>query len=246
MPVVELADRTRLRAYYRRDPALHVYELGDLDDFFWPRTRWFALEPAVALVYDDTTLIALGDPTALAPLLGELRDRLPARLHAHLSPGLLGVLADRYRVERRAECLKMVLARRDAAVAADVVRLGPADHAELRAFYDASYPDHWFDPRMLATGHYVGVRDGGLVAAAGVHVYAPAEGVAALGNIAVAPDRRGHGLGARVTAAVCESLAGIAHVGLNVRADNRAAIACYERLGFTPIARYDEALLTSP
>lgn len=44
MRAIELADRTRLRAYFGRAPALHLYELGDLDDFFWPHTRWYALE----------------------------------------------------------------------------------------------------------------------------------------------------------------------------------------------------------
>jgi hypothetical protein len=34
-------DRTELAAELRKDPALHAYELGDLDDFFWPYTSWF-------------------------------------------------------------------------------------------------------------------------------------------------------------------------------------------------------------
>jgi ribosomal protein S18 acetylase RimI-like enzyme len=47
-----------------------------------------------------------------------------------------------------------------------------------------------------------------------------------------------------VTARICRSLrAEVDHVGLNVRADNRAAIACYERLGFAPVAPYEEHLV---
>ena len=30
------------------------------------------------------------------------------------------------------------------------------------------------------------------------------------------------------------------HIGLNVKADNAAAVACYRRLGFRPVAEYEE------
>jgi ribosomal protein S18 acetylase RimI-like enzyme len=79
-----------------------------------------------------------------------------------------------------------------------------------------------------------------------VHVHSPTERVAALGNVAVAADRRGQGLGTQVTACACRSLLEVVdHVGLNVKADNRSAIACYERLGFAEVARYEESLLTA-
>lgn len=51
------------------------------------------------------------------------------------------------------------------------------DLPALRRLYDVAYPGNWFDPRMLDTGQYVGVRDGGeLVAVAGVHVFSPRTG----------------------------------------------------------------------
>ena len=61
------------------------------------------------------------------------------------------------------------------------------------------------------------------------------------GSIAVAESHRGRGLGTRLTARIARSLLETAdHVGLNVRRDNRAAIACYERLGFTHVAPFEE------
>src|SRR5207244_2083155 len=105
---------------------------------------------------------------------------------------------------------KMALAERERVLAVDVggvEQLAPANRDEVEAFYRDAYPGNWFDARMLDTGHYVGVREEGkLVATAGVHVYAPQERVAALGNIAVAPDRRGRGLATKVTAAACTAL----------------------------------------
>ena len=256
VPVISLSDRARLRAYFRRAPERHLYELGDLDDFFWPHTQWYALEEdgdlrAVALLYAASllpTVIAIGDPPPLATLLDAIRDRLPPRLHAHLTPGLRHALEPRYASERRVEMRKLALADRTRIDGVDteaVAPLGPEDAALAERFFAAAYPGNWFEARMLETGHYFGVRDGGaLVAAGGVHVYSPAERVAALGNIAVAESHRGRGLGTRVTARICRSvLASVDHVGLNVRSDNRAAIACYERLGFAAVAPYEEIML---
>ena len=38
--VAVLSDRGRIEDFLRADAGLHLYELGDLDDFFWPRTTW--------------------------------------------------------------------------------------------------------------------------------------------------------------------------------------------------------------
>ena len=58
MAVVELRDRDALARFFRERPAVHAYELGDLDDFFWPHTRWLGWMPdgrveQVALLYDE-------------------------------------------------------------------------------------------------------------------------------------------------------------------------------------------------
>jgi len=251
---VRVSDRAWLRERLLVHPTLHLYELGDLDEFFWPHTTWFARGDAIALLYTANELpvvIALGHD-GHAELLAELRNELPARLYAHLSPGVIDSLAPRFVVESFGPASKMALVRPDRLDAADVsnvVALDPGDRDELVAFYAHAYPGNWFDPRMLETQQYFAIRDGGtIVAAAGVHVYSRTERVAALGNIAVARDRRGRGLGQRVTAGLCRSLVrevDVDHIGLNVRNDNPAAIACYVRLGFEVIAPYEEHLLTA-
>lgn len=259
--VVEVTEPERVERFARRDVALHLYELGDLDPFFWPRTRWWGVEDggelsAVALLYDGgdpPTLLALTrDGDAASRLLSALRADLPARVYSHLSPGLVDALAPRYGSVHHGRHLKMML--REPTIAGDVdtgdVRaLTGSDLRALDQLYARAYPGNWFDARMLATGRYFGIVSGdGIVCVAGVHVYAPRYGVAALGNVTTDPRLRGRGLARRVTARLCRALAddGIADIGLNVLADNAAAIHCYERLGFAVEAEYDEYMLTAP
>jgi ribosomal protein S18 acetylase RimI-like enzyme len=260
MPLVSLRDRDAIESWLRRDAAVHLYELGDLDDFFWPSTTWYGLADgptvhAVALLYTATTLpvlVAMGrESTMLAvrALLAELAPVMPARFYAHLVPGSADVLARSFDLESHGTHDRMVLVDRARALAVDAreaVPFGPADEAELLAFYARAYPGNWFDPRMLATGAYFGVRRGGAIASvAGVHVVSRRHRVAALGNIATDPELRGRGLARLVTAAACQSLADADPIGLNVADDNHGAIAVYRSLGFERVTCYEEHLATA-
>lgn len=253
--LVSLHDRAQIGAFLRRNAPLHLYALGDLDDFFWPSTIWYGLEVDGALrqlilgYLTDGLLVmhALSDGPVeeLRELLRRLQPLLPPRIYAHLSPGAVEALAGRYHAKSHGVYDKMLLVapeQLNGHESAAVTRLSADDLPELLALYAASYPGNWFDPRMLATSHYYGLRaDGALVCAAGVHVYAPDQGVAALGNIVTQSDARGRGYATRVTAHLCRELREtVGQLGLNVRADNTAAIACYRRLGFTQVARYEE------
>ena len=254
MRVVSLHRPDEIEPVLRRNVFLHIYALGDLDPAFWPFTTWYALEDggairAVLLLYtafETPTLMALGDPPFddLLYLLRSARRLLPPRVYAHLSPGGLTALGADVRSRSRGPHLKMALLHPalDVPGVDRVERLTPADVPALEALYAAGYPAHWFDPRQIDTGHYYGLRaDGALVSAAGAHVYSPGQRVAALGNIVTHPAHRGRGYAAAVTARLCAEVADtVDHVGLNVKADNAAAVACYTRLGFRPVAEYEE------
>lgn len=260
MPLVSLRDRDAIESWLRRDAAVHLYELGDLDDFFWPSTTWYGLMnddvvEAVALLYTATTLpvlVAMGRESTMLQvraLLAELAPVMPARFYAHLVPGSADVLARSFDLVSHGTHDRMVLADRTRVDAVDTrtaVPLGPDDEAELSAFYTRAYPGNWFDPRMLGTGAYFGVRrEGQIVSVAGVHVVSRRHRVAALGNIATDPLLRGQGLGRIVTAAACQSLADADPIGLNVADDNVGAIGLYRSLGFERVTCYEEHLATA-
>ncbi len=257
MEVVEQRDRTRLAAFLDRDPSLHAYALGDLDDFFWPHTRWFGLEEAgelaqVALIYaehEPPTVIAMArqPESQMSTLLELVADRLPLRFECHAGETATHALGRCFRITRGPHPhVRMALVHddeaRSRATAVDV--LGPADLDEALELYAVAYPASWFDARRLETGRYVGRRvDGRLVAVAGVHVHAPALGVAVVGDVATHPSHRGRGLAAAVCAGLCLLLRadGCATIALNVREDNAPARAAYERIGFRVAAYYLES-----
>jgi ribosomal protein S18 acetylase RimI-like enzyme len=179
-------------------------------------------------------------------LLQALLPVLPRRFYAHLTESIADVLGGDYRIEPHGHYRKMGLTDRARLAAVDgseAEALSANDADALRELYEVSYPGHWFVPRMLETGRYFGVRRAGtLLSVAGVHVHSRLYKVAALGNITTRPEVRGQGLATVVTARLCQQLVddGMEHIGLNVRADNRSAIACYERIGFERVGDYGE------
>ncbi len=255
-----LHDRGTIESFLRRDPAVHIYDLGDLDDFFWPHTTWYGLHDGeqvqqLALLYTGTSLpvlLAFAAPPedTMDELLGAILPYLPRRFYAHLGGSAARFLRGACRAQSHGVHLKMALRAPEKLAGgtdAGVIRLTPADRPQLEALYLASYPGNWFDPRMLETGHYFGLRQSGeLVSVAGVHVYSRRYRVAALGNITTHPRFRRHGLGRAVCARLCQELRQtVDHIGLNVKADNAAAIACYEGLGFVRVAEYEEFMVES-
>jgi GNAT superfamily N-acetyltransferase len=257
MKPIYLHDKNEIERFLRKNIYLNIYSIGDLDDFFWPYTTWYALRDKdcirqIALFYTGTSI-----PTLLA-ITGERLDEmrefilsitslLPGRFHAHLIEGLSDLLQGCYKILSNGLHYKMGLMDQTKCKRVetdDVISMKGSDLEEIEELYSKSYPGHWFEPRMLETGHYYGIRQGStLVSVGGVHVYSKAYRVAGLGNIATHPDQRGRGLATRVTARLCQALLGtVDHIGLNVKTDNVDAIACYTNLGFEPIATYEECL----
>jgi len=260
MKVICLHDKREIESFLRTNTFLHIYSIGDLDDFFWPYTTWYALKEdetikAIVLLYTGLAMpsvLALADENSvpMQQLLNSITYLLPRRFYAHLSPGLDKILKQDYKLESHGRHYKMALKNKallDNINTSQVVSLSRADLDNILKLYKESYPGNWFEPRMLDAYPYYGVRgQDGLISIAGVHVYSRQYKVAALGNIATHPRFRGKGFGKTVTVKLCKSLmATVNHIGLNVKTDNIFAIACYKKLGFEIISSYEEYMVES-
>jgi len=250
-----LTGKDEIYAYLGLNPALQIYCIGDLDDFFFPYTTWYGLSDngqikSLALLYtamDIPTLLLFheGDNTFAGQLLHLLKPLLPQQFYAHLSPDLTEVLGTNNIMEHYGMNYKMTLKVLPLKINDPNIRkLSPDDLKVVTDFYRTAYPHNWFDKRMLETGKYFGYFAGETLAGvAGVHVYSAKYSVAALGNIAVLPAFRGRQIGFRLTSVLCHDLVQTTcTTGLNVRSDNAAAIKLYKNAGFEITGRYEECL----
>lgn len=246
------------------DPAWCVYALGDLAPGLAEHCEWHTESsgpPAVLLLFRafaTPVLFAHGEPAAVAPLLDAVITE-PA-LYLSIRPAILPLVRERWQVAVQTPMWRMTLARADFAPAAplpgrEAVRLGPEHQARLEVLFadgtaTGEAPD-FFAANMVEQGVFYGVFEGAdLVAAAGTHLVAAAQGVAAIGNVYTRRDRRGRGLAGVVTSAVAAEL--LAHqpplgvIALNVNQANHAAQRVYQRLGFRHYCDFYEGIACRP
>lgn len=243
MPVLRHKDE--IRAILRRDPRWCVYALGDLSPRMFPKCQWFA--PDLTLVlhdYGTSILFAHGTGS-----IREALDHVSWPVHLQVQQDALDEVARHAVITSAKPMLRMAWAGGSTRIDDRVARLTERDVPAIERLYadgatSGESPD-FFYASMVSDGVFFGIFKGEeLLAAAGTHLVSRDEGAAAIGNVYVRRDRRGRGLGRAVTAAVLHELAGIATVGLNVRADNDAAIRVYESLGFVRHCGFYEALAT--
>ncbi len=241
-----LTDKNYIRQLLRRDPRWCVYALGDLTPRMFEKCQWFAPDLTMVLHdYGTCILFAHG-----AGGIREALDHVSYPVHLQVRQDALDEIAKHASVSDIKHMQRMALNRR-ASIDVDsrVKRLTMNDVESLKTLYrdgasSGEAPDFFYDS-MVADGVFFGVYEGAeMIAAAGTHLVARDEGAAAIGNVYVRRDRRGAGLGRIVTAAVMSELEDVATVGLNVRADNAAAIRVYESLGFVKHCDFFEAIAT--
>jgi ribosomal protein S18 acetylase RimI-like enzyme len=242
MPIV--TDLVVVRGMLNRDRAWAAYAIGDLAPGLVEHCEW-RVSPdgtsALTLVYrgfNPPIAFAMGDAQSLSGLFGEFTD---PGISLHVRPETLDVLSSFYTIRHTHPMRRMTLHHDAFAPAshAEVRRLGSEHLAAILALYEDGHRrgegPAFFYPAMLQQGTFRGLWEGGqLVAIAGSHLYSPAEGVCAIGNVYTRSDRRGRGLAARVTSAVvAHAIAvGVTTIVLNVGKNNVAAQRVYERLGF--------------
>ncbi len=239
-------DPNEIRAVLRRDPVWSVYALGDLKPGMEAKARWFA--PDLTLVlhdYGTSILFAIGT--------GSVREALAHvtwPVHLQVQTDALEEIARHTPVTDAHSMWRMGWSGTPIPVCPqNATRLGASDVPALHRLYSdgdetGEAPDFFF-PSMVTDGVFFGIyAHEVLVAAAGTHLLSRRECVATIGNVYTRRDFRGRGLGRLVMSAVLKALAGIETIGLNVRADNRAAIRVYESLGFVRHCPFYEALAT--
>ena len=239
-----IADKNEIRNILRREPAWTVYALGDLSPRMFDKCRWYT--PDLTLILRDygTTILFATGPGSIREALGEVTGTVHLQVRADALDDIARVAA----VSEERLMWRMVWRHGSLpAIGPPVSRLAAGDIPALETLYadgesSGDAPD-FFYPSMVSDGVFFGVyEDQALAAVAGTHLVSREEGAAAIGNVYTRRDRRGHGLGRAVTAAVLRELSGIETVGLNVRADNDAAIRVYESLGFVRHCEFHEGI----
>jgi ribosomal protein S18 acetylase RimI-like enzyme len=240
---MRLTERNEIRPLLAADPHWAAYALGDLSPGLFEHCEWLGAPGGLAMLFrvlEIPLLYTQGELPALAGLLDAVPD--PA-LYLSIRPEVLPLIRSRYRVSHLAHMARMVLRpERFAAPSPDgLERLDLDDLPALQNLYadgaaTGEAPD-FFAPYMLEQGFFYGVRHNGeLLAAAGTHLVAPEEGVAAIGNVYTRRACRQQGLAGRVTGAVVAALLAAPSppqvIALNANLTNEAALRVYRRLGF--------------
>lgn len=256
MDIRVLHDKSAILAFLRKSEELQIYSIGDLDDFYWPKTTWYSIIEgniieSIALLYDGLngpTLLLFydADPGYSIELLRSIRSILPKIFYAHLSPGLTSVFGEENIIKNYGLHFKMILKSTPLEIDdPNIRRMSVNDLPIIEDFYLKAYQGNWFDKRMLDTEKYFGYFAEGILAGiSGIHVYSCKYKVAALGNIATLPEYRGRQIGFRLTSRLCNDLSkDIDLIGLNVKSDNEYAIRCYNKTGFEITGTYEECLI---
>lgn len=256
MDIVILHDKDSIYNFLKENLGHQLYSIGDLDDFFWPKTVWYGLTEAgrvksIALLY-----VGMSTPTLLSfhneetyfshQLIEGIKPFLPPKFNAHLSDGLSELFGKQKIIEYYGLHYKMVLTKTVYEPHDSNIRiLTGNDLSEMKELYQLSYPENWFDGRMVETKKYYGYFiNGSLVGISGIHVFSETYRVAALGNITTHPGFRDQNIAYKLTSALCFDLQkSVDIIGLNVRTDNDYAIRCYKKAGFEIIGSFEECLI---
>ena len=258
MNITTIEDKGLIEKHFRKNTDLNIYSIGDLDDFFWKYTKWYAIGPEkdpdqIALLYKGTdlsTFLAITDEKIelMYLLIEKIKDRLPGKIYCHLSKGLVKAFGEDHSLTDHGTYFKMSLKDKNLLLKENnenIRRLGTDDIEIINGLYEESYPDNFFDKRMLETGKYFGYFDNEkLNGIAGIHVYSEKYKVATLGNITISPSHRGKSICQKLTSALCiDLLLSVDNIGLNVSINNLSAVNCYKKIGFEVISEYEEYLV---
>lgn len=253
-----ITDREVLQAYFSKDRIGCAYQLGDLDDAYFPWCKWWGTfddkdELDFALLYyvglSVPVTVTYGDAARIEHALTELHGTLPDRFYCHILEEHLPGLQRHYDVSDLRPRQRLALRVEDYEPSewdGDVVRLGHRDTAQIMALY-GHYPDNFFEPYQLETGLYFGIHDGTagpLVSIGGIHLVSEANDVAVIGNIVTHPEFRDRGLARRVIRRLLgEVFERVSLVALNVDVGDVASVKTFQYFDFEFHHRFYEGVV---
>ena len=242
-----LTDKNEIRTLLRRDPAWSLYALGDLAPPMFSKTVWF--EPDLTLIvrdYGTAILFAMGPGS-----VGEALECVTGPVHLQVKRDVLDEVARHASVSSTRLMWRMTwTGDRLASPGAGASRLGASDVPALQALYadgesSGESPDFFF-PSMVTGGVFHGILRRRGAGGGSRDALARSRGRCGGDWQYLHPARPPRpGTGRLATSAVLADLSGVETIGLNVRADNDAALHLYESLGFARRCQFYEALATA-
>ena len=254
--ITRLHDKVFIYEHLVKNQSLFAYHIGDLDPIFFSDCIWYGLIEQnalmeIVLIYHSLptpTVLAFGLTPSMPQLVEAIRDKLPPRFFCHYSKELEPIFTSSYNVTPLGTHHKMDFHsfRVDFSLREvhECVQLTTRDASSLRELYQIVYPGNYFNPHMLASGKYYGIKQGEkILSVAGIHVYSRTYRIAVLGNITTHPLMRNQGLATQCIVTLLKTLEpDVDFIGLNVKADNFTAITLYQKIGFSLASGYEEAL----
>lgn len=255
--IKRVTDKDEIYTLLQKDRYLFAYHIGDLDDFFFHDCTWFGWYKnnqlkELILLYSGLSVPALlvfgfdDLPELLSSILGVL----PYQFFCHYQRGLEKYFLSKYEMDYHGTHIKMKYTGFpedfQTTKTYPCIQLTDEQNEKILAFYEKANPNTYFESFMLATGKYYGILENQIIKSiAGVHVYSKGFSISVLGNVATDPSFRGLGYATLCVSTLLHSLQkDTKYIGLNVKADNVAAIRLYEKLGFISHTEYEEAFFT--
>jgi GNAT superfamily N-acetyltransferase len=248
------AEAGHLVELFARDRVRNSYHIGALTPAYVDQTRLCRMEaggkPVAALMaflgLSAPAVFTWGDPAGIQQLVTRYLGHLPDRILLHRYPEHASAFDGLLKVSGNRRVVRMALTRDGFKPAGADVRcesLGHADTPGIVKLYE-DYPDRFFDPYQLESGHYFGLKhDRELISVAGIHLLAPELRFAMLGNIVTAPAAQGKGYAKALTSRLCTELFKFADLlVLDVPMASSTAMRVFAGLGFEPVFSYDQTL----
>ena len=241
-------DRSDLRELLAPQRAYAAYALGQLQPYLFARSEWFLSRGAggeALLAHSHgglgNALFTLGAVDALEALLqlhpGPRHTFLTCQVHQ------LDTLLRHFSLSERQSMARLQVDRETFhAIEGPVALLGGRNVHEINRLYRTDGTPAFYTAANIEDAVYYGTyEDGRLVAVAGTHVVAEADGIAVIGNVFTHPAYRNQGRATLVTSAVTRELLGTCRqVVLSVDPRNRPAVRAYDRLGYREVGRLIE------